>query len=89
MKLIALDGTVWDAVPVSENDLLGWPGCADCGQKVGSPHDVMCDRERCARCGAQAIACNCDTEERPEYEVEGARKVIAALTKAIEEATNG
>lgn len=30
-----------------------------CGAKVGEVHAYGCDVERCARCGMQAIACDC------------------------------
>jgi hypothetical protein len=33
--------------------------CHDCGAKPGEFHQSGCDVERCARCGHQAIACNC------------------------------
>lgn len=82
MKLIALDGTVWDAVPVSENDLRGDGTCMGCGQALGEPH-IECDHERCARCGGQAICCDCTFEATPNYEVADALGVITNLVRAI------
>jgi hypothetical protein len=33
--------------------------CDDCSAKVGEYHDVMCDLERCPKCGGQRLTCEC------------------------------
>lgn len=33
--------------------------CLDCGCRPGDIHHTGCDRERCPRCGGQAVGCEC------------------------------
>jgi hypothetical protein len=88
-KLIALDGSVYDAVPVGADDggcIRDDGCCCGCGMATGKDHDPGCDWEPCPRCGAQLISCNCDDRERPYFDIDEAKEVIANLTAAIEEA---
>lgn len=83
-KWIAIDGKVFDAVPVDAECASLWSGkCPDCQRLLGEDHDPGCDRELCPRCGAQALSCDCDWEDRPMMTVEYARLVVATLTSAI------
>lgn len=33
--------------------------CEDCGAMFGQPHHVDCQFDKCPKCGAQAISCDC------------------------------
>lgn len=46
--------------PVSPVAHDGDAACPDCRTPVGGYHHPGCDRERCPRCGCQAISCDCD-----------------------------
>ena len=44
--------------------------CAACYALHGTPHDYMCDMERCMICGHQRISCDCEREHSNEIDIE-------------------
>lgn len=91
MKLFALDGRVFDQVPVGadHDGCLDDDGyCCGCRKNTGSAHDHGCDWEPCPRCGGQFIACNCDANEWPGYSEADAREIVDTLTAALKEHTS-
>lgn len=51
-------GEEGESYPVEDFDT-----CPDCGVAKGEPHVQHCDVERCPRCKAQLLSCNCDPIE--------------------------
>lgn len=82
-QIVFVDG-VYDPVPVGEEDFsdaeidsiaMRHGGCADCGAEKGETHHPGCDWERCPRCNAQLLSCNCsvfghqvDGEDGPRFD---------------------
>lgn len=52
-----------DLFPRSTKSLCGeyeeGRNCHDCNSAPGQVHHVGCDNEPCAKCGGQAMCCNC------------------------------
>ncbi len=52
-----------DRVVCSSTDACELEHCPDCLCPVGTNHHPGCDRERCPKCGGQAIACHCTVKD--------------------------
>lgn len=84
MKLIALDGNVYDAIRVSPDCVDAHGDCYDCGQPAGEDHKPGCDIERCPRCKGQFISCDCDTSEKPLWNLQEMREVVRNLGRVLD-----
>ncbi len=83
-KLYALDGAVFDSIPVSA-DRVGHDGmCHDCGKPVGSDHIGGCGVERCPRCGGQMISCDCNDDLSSWCEWEEIVALVRVLMEVLE-----